>query len=103
MKAVLKGRVIGGQRWRAGSKKREEIIRDYRCMLGLSPEVENPAMAAAAAAAVAAASGGAAGSSSAAHSALPSARGDATARSRILEHTASRCGTRRVVPRLPEP
>ncbi|KAL4427717.1 hypothetical protein ABPG75_001806 [Micractinium tetrahymenae] len=88
MKAALKDKLINGQRWRAGSKKREELIRDYRLMLGLSPEVESP-MAAAAAAAVAAVGCGAGGSSGAGHQAQLSARGDTTARSRILEHTAS--------------
>jgi hypothetical protein len=30
MKEVLRGRVVHGQRWRLGSKKREDLVRDYR-------------------------------------------------------------------------
>ncbi len=31
MREVLKDKVIGGQRWRLGAKKREDLLRDYRC------------------------------------------------------------------------
>lgn len=31
MKEVLKDQVIDGQRWRLGAKKREDLLRDYRC------------------------------------------------------------------------
>ena len=31
LKAHLKGKWIGGQEWRAGNKKRSELISDYRC------------------------------------------------------------------------
>lgn len=31
LKAHLKGKLISGQEWRAGSKKRSELIKDYRC------------------------------------------------------------------------
>jgi hypothetical protein len=30
MREVLKDKMIQGQRWRLGSKKREDVIRDYR-------------------------------------------------------------------------
>lgn len=30
LKAHLKGKLIGGQEWRAGNKKRSELITDYR-------------------------------------------------------------------------
>lgn len=99
MKAVLKDNVVNGQRWRAGSKKREELIRDYRALLGLSPEVESPAAAAAAEAAVSMSAPAASGT---VHQGQLSARGDGPTRSRILEHTASRCGTLGT-PRAPLP
>ena len=31
MKEALKDKVIAGRRWRLGSKKREDLVRDYRC------------------------------------------------------------------------
>ena len=31
MREGLRDKVIQGQRWRLGSKKREDVIRDYRC------------------------------------------------------------------------
>lgn len=34
MKEALKDKVIGGQRWRLGSKKREDLVRDYRWVGG---------------------------------------------------------------------
>lgn len=30
LRAALKGRVVGGQEWRAGAKKRRELLEDYR-------------------------------------------------------------------------
>ncbi len=30
LKAHLKGKVIGGQEWKAGNKKREDLMYDYR-------------------------------------------------------------------------
>ena len=32
LKAHLKGKWICGQEWRAGNKKRSELISDYRCI-----------------------------------------------------------------------
>lgn len=33
LKAHLKGKVIGGQEWKAGNKKKEDLMYDYRYML----------------------------------------------------------------------
>ena len=33
LKAHLKGKWIGGQEWRAGNKKRSELISDYRSVV----------------------------------------------------------------------
>jgi hypothetical protein len=33
----LKGKTVGRQPWRAGSKKRDELIADYRCARPLEP------------------------------------------------------------------
>lgn len=33
LKAHLKGKWICGQEWRAGNKKRSELISDYRCIV----------------------------------------------------------------------
>lgn len=34
LKQHLKGKLIGGQEWRAGSKKRDDLIADFRCGCG---------------------------------------------------------------------
>ncbi|DBA94598.1 TPA: hypothetical protein ACH3X1_002180 [Trebouxia sp. C0004] len=36
LKAHLKGKVIGGQEWKAGNKKREDLMYDYRDYMGIS-------------------------------------------------------------------
>ena len=51
LKAHLKGKWIGGQEWRAGNKKRSELISDYRytaaayvgssCICYLAPVLED--------------------------------------------------------------
>ena len=94
MKAVLKDKVIGGQRWRAGSKKRGELLADYRRMLGLpavaqsgaapppAADAQPPMAAAADAALAAAAAAGAAAGPQQQQQQHP-------VRSRIFEHTAS--------------
>ncbi|DBB08621.1 TPA: hypothetical protein ACH3X3_008748 [Trebouxia sp. C0006] len=36
LKAHLKGKVVGGQEWKAGNKKREDLMYDYRDYMGIS-------------------------------------------------------------------
>ncbi|PNH11829.1 Chromosome-associated kinesin KIF4 [Tetrabaena socialis] len=57
LKEALKGQVIDGQRWAAGSKNRAALINDYRRLLGLAPQPP-PAAAATRAAALGRGSGG---------------------------------------------
>ena len=33
LKAHLKGKLIGGQEWKAGNKKKEDLMYDYRCAI----------------------------------------------------------------------
>lgn len=42
LKAHLKGKLIAGQEWKAGSKKREDLMFDYRDYMGLGKAAERP-------------------------------------------------------------
>lgn len=47
LKTHLKGKLIRGQEWKAGNKKKDDLVSDYRCSLGrvaLRPTVVIPAM-----------------------------------------------------------
>ena len=37
LKAHLRGKVVRGEEWRPGSKKREALLQDFRCLLLYPP------------------------------------------------------------------